>query len=140
MVPLAVIGCASGAHAPLVTAGSSEPLSERASVDPFAHLEEQTPVGAYEYGRCSTNADCAPRGCGGAMCSTDEEPAVCLHSAVSECLAQVPSTDCGCVEGVCRWARSANVLLCSIQDDAPAGTRGFRNPGIEAEYPLRLTD
>lgn len=140
LLTLSVVACAGGARAPLVTAGAPTPLSERDGSDPFAWIEERTPIVAYEFGQCEQDADCAPRGCGGAMCSTDDEPAVCLHSPVSECLARVPASSCGCVEGVCRWARDANVLLCSIQDDPPAGNRGFRNDARNDEYPLRLTD
>jgi hypothetical protein len=124
-----------------VGAGSSVPIAERASSGPFDGLEEQTAIVAFEFGACEVDADCAALSCGGAVCGPlEDEPAVCAMSRVGECLSNVPSSSCACVEGACRWSRHAPVLLCATMDDPPAGNRGFRNPGRLEEYPLRLSD
>ena len=138
----ALVSCSSPElRGPVVNAGPSTPLSERAAPGPFDGLEEQTAIVAFEFGQCAVDADCAAVACGGAVCGpVADEPAVCAMSRVGECLAKAPSSSCGCVEGVCRWARHAPVLLCATMDDPPAGNRGFRNPGSLEEYPLRLSD
>jgi hypothetical protein len=122
----------------VVNAGPSVPSMIPMEAGP--HLTEHSAVVAYEYGLCEDDADCTPVGCGGAVCASDSDPAVCLISDVSACMARVTPTDCGCVFGACRWARSAEVLQCSGLAEPITGDRGFRRLHPLEEYPARLTD
>ncbi len=128
-------GC--GAEA-VISAGSSTPLAVRTAPGPFDGLRDRTAIPAFEYGACDSDFDCAPRGCEGAVCATIDDPAVCSVDPVSTCLARVGAQHCGCVEGVCRWARSAPVLQCARLGADPAGNRGFRGVEPDEPYPIRL--
>lgn len=131
------VGC--GHPPPVVSAGDSTPASLRPE-DPFARLDDRTPVAAYEFGSCTTDAQCAASSCGGAMCAPVwESGGVCQTSRVQACLAQVDNGQCGCVEGYCRWARSAPVMQCA-QGDERAGTRSFRGAPERELYPVRISD
>lgn len=137
----AVAGCALLTSEAVVSGGDSTPIAEREAPSPYDALEDRTAIVAYEFGRCSTNADCGLVGCGGAMCGSEDTASVCVESPVSLCLAQVDPGACGCVEGVCRWARNAPVLQCARYGDEPPENRGrYRGPGPYGEYPLRNSD
>ena len=136
---LTLVRCGAGARdRVVVSGGDSTPLSERADPSPYDGIEDRTAIVAYEFGRCDADSDCSLVGCGGGMCGSESEPAVCAESAVSACLARVGPGACGCVEGVCRWARTAPVLQCARYEDEPPESRGrYRGPGPYDEYPLR---
>jgi len=138
-VTAALLGVACGHPAPVVSAGDSTPAELRPD-DPFARLDDRTPVAAYEFGSCTTDAQCATSLCGGATCAPVwESGGVCQTSRVQECLASVDDGQCGCVEGYCRWARSAPVMQCA-QGDERAGTRSFRGAPARELYPVRISD
>lgn len=132
-------GCVFAKESPYpVNAGDSTPVAEREDGDNYARIIDRTPIVAFEYGRCETDDDCAPRGCDNAVCSPDGYAATCISDQVSHCLAEVPRTSCGCTdEGVCRWARDMPVLQCARIYSVDGGeTRSY--PGSEGEaYPWR---
>ncbi len=129
-------GCAAPAHAPVVNAGDSTPAAERPA-DPFARVDDRTDVVAYEFGRCEFDTDCVLDACEGSMCAPRGEDAICLVTPVSDCLATVDASMCGCNEGFCRWARTAPVLICAQLGSERAGTRPFRGTDPDAWYPTR---
>jgi len=87
----------------------------RQQSDPFARISDQTPVHAWEYGNCETAADCMPQGCHEAVCSPAGAEGACIQASIlGACLSQVPDALCGCEAGVCRWARSPEVLQCAV--------------------------
>ncbi|MCB9521501.1 MAG: hypothetical protein H6700_12905 [Myxococcales bacterium] len=127
------VGCA---PAPVVSSGSSTPPD--GPMAPFQRMNHDLAAVAFEFGLCEADADCAPRGCGGSICSPDDVPAVCEVNDVSECFARVPSAECGCVDGACRWARTAPVMQCSqLIADRPSN-RPFRSTDPPEMYPIRL--
>jgi len=118
----------------VVSSGSASPPAD----DPFGRMEQRIAAVAYEFGLCEHDADCAPRGCGGAVCSTNDEPAVCNAGDVAACFATVPSQHCGCVDGACRWDRTAPVMQCSQLASERASNRPFRPvDGLGEMYPIR---
>jgi eight-cysteine-cluster-containing protein len=127
-------GCARSA--PVISAGAATPLSER-SDDPYARLEDRTVVPAYEFGACERDIDCAPRGCGGAVCSPEDVPAVCMTGPVAECFSEVQPSACGCVDGACRWARTAPVMQCAVVGGDRPTNRPFRGVDPPEMYPIR---
>jgi len=130
------IGCGAFASDPVVNAGSSVPVLEREEPDPFLVLRDESPVAAYEYGACNRDADCVTDACNGATCAPAlETPGVCLTSRVSECLATLDDSSCGCVEGYCRWARNAATLMCANQEDFRPTTRQFEGAAQPTLYP-----
>lgn len=94
-------------------------------------------VPAYEFGLCETSRDCRPRGCGGAVCSTNEEPAVCSADPVAECFAAIPSAYCGCFDGACRWERTAPVMQCAIVGADRPSNRPVPGNDDPDMYPIR---
>lgn len=118
----------------LVNAGDSTPLSEREEKDPFARISDLTPIVAFEAGRCESDLDCVPQGCDRAVCAPEYAPVTCVEDRISECLATVRSSSCGCVEGVCRWERTNEVLACARLMNDVSETRPY--VGAEGEsYP-----
>lgn len=121
----------------LVNAGDSTPLSEREQQDPFARIQDLTPIVAFEVGRCESDADCMPQGCDNAVCSAEGIPATCVVDRVSACLSTVRSSSCGCTEeGVCRWERTNEVLACGRIMNDVSETRAYEGAFGEA-YPWR---
>lgn len=124
----------------LVTAGSPLPAQERPG-DPFATLSDRTGVGGYEFGRCSDERDCEPRECGGGVCAPiAESDGVCRSNDVTACLGSIDRSLCGCVDGYCRWARTAPVLHCASLAGDPAGTLPFAGAQPTDLYPVRISD
>lgn len=120
-----------------VNAGDSTPISEREDDDAYARIIDRTPIVAFEYGRCESDADCMPRGCDNAVCSPEGFASTCVTDEISACLATVPSTQCGCTdEGVCRWTRNTQVMQCARKANDVSETRAYT--GAEGEsYPWR---
>ena len=118
-------------------AAAQDPLS---SPDPFAVLEDRSPVVAYEYGLCTTDADCVASSCGGAACTASDviDRGICVENRIAACLASLDGQGCGCIDGTCRWARNAATMQCALRETHRPGTRVA--PGAEVRpYPLRLT-
>lgn len=119
-----------------VNAGDSTPTSERETPDPFARIIDRTPVVAFEVGRCEQDADCMPQGCDDAVCAAEGIPATCVTDRISACLSEVDRNACGCVEGVCRWARTNQVLACARLANDVSETRPYEG-AQGTEYPWR---
>lgn len=124
-------GCATG-PAPVVNAGSSDPGR---SAPPVALLPDRTHIPAWEFGLCETDADCVPGGCTGGLCAPAETAAVCSVTEVGMCLATVPSGQCGCVEGSCRWTRSIEVMQCAGLAAPRPQTQPFLGFDRRSPYP-----
>lgn len=138
---LTATGCGAFSTEPVVNAGSSVPVLERAEPDPFLVLRDESPVAAYEYGACSSDADCVTDACNGATCAPARETmGVCLTSRVSACLATLEDSSCGCVEGYCRWARNAATLTCANRDDFRPSTRQYVGVEQPTLYPVMLME
>lgn len=123
----------------VVNAGASTPLEQRESSNAWDGLNERSAVVAYEFGACESDADCAPRGCDGAVCSPDGFEGTCMTDPVASCLADLRGDGCGCVEGFCRWARSPQVMACSTIIAPRAGSRPYYGGEGEA-YPYAPYD
>ena len=134
LVLLGFIGsaCAIFGPPPRISAGPADDVS-----DPFARLEDRTVVPAYEFGLCQRDDDCAPRGCGAAVCSPSEEPAVCIDGAVAECFSALPPHHCGCNEGVCRWERVGPVMQCALLAAQRPTNRAIEGAGSDERYPIQ---
>lgn len=134
--PIVLAGCGLFGPPPVISSGVATPAAERAD-DPFARLEDRTAVPAFEFGICNSNADCAPAGCEGSICSPNDEPSICMTGPLAQCFASIPADHCGCNEGVCRWERSAPVLRCAnLAGDIPSNRPRTGNDG--EMYPLRI--
>lgn len=131
LVVIGMAACAAG-PGPVVNAGPSDPSWPR---PPVSAQTDRTDLPAWEFGQCASDLDCAPRGCASAMCTSDETPAVCAESAVGACLATIPAARCGCVEGVCRWARSVEVMQCAHRAGPRPQTRPFEGGESRGGYP-----
>lgn len=129
-------GCSFFGPPPVISSGSSTPAAERPG-DPFARLEDRTVIPAYEFGLCDRDRDCHPTGCGGSVCSPNEEPATCSTDPVSQCFAAVPSTYCRCNEGACRWERTAPVMQCALLGADRPSNRPIRGNDDPDLYPIR---
>lgn len=135
---LLAAGCAHDPSAQtVVNAGDSTPLNEREDAMPWDALPDRTHIVAYEFGRCESDADCAPRGCEGSVCSPDGFEGTCVVNEVGTCLAALDANNCACTEeGVCRWARSPEVLACHWEIVEVPESRSYE--GAQGyEYPWR---
>ncbi len=120
----------------VVNRGPATPLAQRGGASAFDGIPDRTGIAAHEFGACETDADCAPRGCEGSVCSPEEHPAVCNVSQLAMCLSTISPRECGCNEGFCRWARTPPVMQCAIIAQDQAGNRAYvgSEPG---RYPQR---
>ncbi len=120
-----------------VNTHDSTPVSQRADQNEYARIKDRTPLVAFEYGRCETNDDCAPRGCERSVCAPKGLASTCITDAVGECLSTVPSELCGCTdEGVCRWTRNHSTMTCAGIGAEPASSLPFAG-GEHKSYPWR---
>ncbi len=94
-------------------------------------------IPAFEFGTCSSDAECAPTGCEGSMCSPNDEPAVCVTGVLAMCFAQLPASECGCVEGYCRWARTGPVNQCAVLGADSPTNRPVRGTDPAEMFPIR---
>ncbi len=111
------------------------------SDDPFARITNDSPVHAWEFGSCEADADCMPQGCHSAVCSPEVLDMQCIQGSIlGACLSQLSGAQCGCDNGMCRWARSPEVMQCV----AAAAGRPTTTPVIGtpdgAVYPARQRD
>lgn len=130
-VALLLVGC--------IACTPSQRAHQPEDGDPFARLRNRTAVVGYEFGTCTTDAQCVPQGCNAAVCSPHGESGTCADSMVGECLASMPPQLCGCFEGVCRWTRTDEVNLCAqLAWDKPLN-RPFSRDRPGTYFPTRLT-
>lgn len=121
-----------------VNSHDSTPIDAREDGNEYARIKDRTAIVAFEYGRCETNADCAPRGCDSAVCAPAGLDATCISDQVSECLSELPSELCGCTdEGVCRWTRNNLVMECANLPLEHSQTRPYDGTPPNATYPWR---
>ena len=109
----------------VVNRGPATPLAQRTDARAFDAIPDRTGIAAHEFGACESDADCAPRGCEGSVCSPEEHPAVCNVSQLAMCLATLSPRECGCHEGFCRWARTPPVMQCAVIAQDQAGNRAY---------------
>lgn len=117
----------------VINSGPSDPDRHH---DSLSMVRERTSIIGYEFGLCDSDDDCAPRACGGSVCSPNQAPAVCVNDEVAACLSRVPEGACGCNDGVCRWARSPQVMACSTLT-LPENIHRPLEGGQDGAYPRR---
>jgi len=124
-----------------VNSHDSTPVSQREDGNEYARIKDRTAIVAFEYGRCETNADCAPRGCDHAVCAPAGLEATCISDEVSLCLGDLPTSLCGCTdEGVCRWTRNNLVMECANLQVEKTQTRPYDGAPEQVTYPWRPYD
>ena len=60
---------------------------------------------------CETDADCFETGCSGQLCSAEHMVTTCEFRPEYACYNE-PTTSCGCNNGACGWAQTADLLTC----------------------------
>lgn len=75
----------------------------------YAVCEASTPAP-----ECQSDADCAPTGCSGQICSSEPRITTCEWRDEYACY-QAPTTSCGCNAGSCGWAETAELAQCLEQ-------------------------
>ena len=135
---LKILGLASIACSGCSSRGGSQ---DTVLDDPFAALVDQTGIAAWEYGECTSDAQCVPQGCLAAVCGPlIDSGAVCDgDSRLGRCLSAAPADLCTCDEGRCRWARTVQTMQCAVLGAERPGNLPV--VGSEREqYPIRLRD
>lgn len=124
-----------------VNSHDSTPVDEREDGNEYVRIKDRTPIVAFEYGRCESDSDCAPRGCDSAVCAPKGLENACISDSVSACLASLPSELCGCTdEGVCRWTRNTQVMECANIELEKAQPRAYDGADENSTYPWRPYD
>ena len=62
-------------------------------------------------GSCASDADCFTTGCSGQLCAAQDIMTTCEWREEYACYGS-PYTSCGCVDGLCGWAQTADLERC----------------------------
>lgn len=120
--------------------GESTAEAIAAGDSPFDRLVDQTGLGAWEFGTCSTDGECQPQGCLNAVCSPIREEGMCdSDSRLGQCLVSVDPGLCGCTDGRCRWLRDVPTMQCAVQGADRPGTMPVVGSPRDV-YPVRIRE
>jgi eight-cysteine-cluster-containing protein len=121
LIALVLVGCAGTGKSDPETPkdGAVENPDPVPAPEPPTPVATQTPQQLYDEcssrveqpqndGECKTDADCAPTGCGGEVCTTAAEKANVVTTCEDRLCFKVLDT-CGCHEGHCSWTLKAEV-------------------------------